>query len=164
MTAPDRVAAVVRRLLPAPPSLVYDTWLDAEAFAEFITPQPARSGRIEWAPRVGAPFRIDMVDAEGTVQITGEILELERPSLLRFTWRSSLGGGFDSVVTVTLVPSGEAGTLMTDRARPASRRNSSPTTRPAGPGSPSSWTIDCAAPARPWHRVSGSCPMALTSA
>ncbi len=113
MTAPDRVAAVVRRLLPAPPSLVYDTWLDADALAEFITPQPARSGRIEWTPRVGAPFRIDMVDAQGTVQITGEILELERPSLLRFTWRSSLGGGFDSVVTVMLAPSGEADTLMT---------------------------------------------------
>ncbi len=54
-----------------------------------------------------------MVDPDSTVTITGRYLELERPSRLRFTWRSDLGAGFDSVVTVTLEPSAGSRTLMT---------------------------------------------------
>jgi uncharacterized protein YndB with AHSA1/START domain len=106
-------SALVRRVLPAPPEIVYDEWLDAEALAEFITPAPARSGVVEVDPRIGGGFRIDMVDASTTVHISGEYLDLERPNLLRFTWRSDLGGGFDSVVTVSLTPHGEGETLMT---------------------------------------------------
>jgi len=105
--------AIVRRVLPAPPEAAYDEWLDPEALAEFITPAPSRTGRIDIEPRLGGALRLEMVDEEKVVEIRGEFLELDRPNRLRFTWHSTLGGGFDSVVTVTFEPSGERETTMT---------------------------------------------------
>ena len=113
MRARTRNAAVVQRVLPASPDVAYDQWLDVEALADFITPSPARSGVIEVDARIGGAFRIEMIDADGVVQIVGQYLELDRPRRLRFTWQSSLGGGFDSIVTVTLDPHGDGETLMT---------------------------------------------------
>lgn len=109
--APTR--AIVRRVLPAPPVVVYDQWLDPHALAAFITPAPARSGLVEVDPRVGGRFSIEMIDPDQVVHITGEYLELDRPRRLRFSWSSSLGGGFDSAVTVTFEADGETRTLMT---------------------------------------------------
>lgn len=109
----DPTSAVVRRVLPAPPDAVYDEWLDPEALAEFICPPPARPGIVECDPRVGGRLRVVMIDPEQVVNVTGEYLVLDRPALLRFTWNSELGGGFASVVTVTLEPHGDAETLMT---------------------------------------------------
>jgi uncharacterized protein YndB with AHSA1/START domain len=105
--------AIVRRVLPARPDVVFDQWIDAEALAEFITPSPARSGRVEVDPRVGGSFSIEMVDVDGTVRIVGRYLELERPRRIRFTWQSTLGGGFDSVVTIDFEPHGASETVMT---------------------------------------------------
>jgi uncharacterized protein YndB with AHSA1/START domain len=113
MTAPDPRTAIVRRVLPAAPEVVYDEWLDAEALAEFICPYPATAGTVECDPRVGGKLRIDMVDADGVVHVTGEYLELDRPHRLRFTWNSTFGGGFQNVVSVTLEPHGVDETLMT---------------------------------------------------
>ena len=98
MTSPDRVSALVQRVLAAPPDAVYAEWLDPRRSPEFITPHPSRSGRIEWQPRVGGRFLIEMVDGDTVIRVTGEYLELERPNRLRFTWQSDLGGGSDSVV------------------------------------------------------------------
>ena len=113
MTAQNRRSAIVRRVLSAPPDVVYDEWLDPEALAAFICPHPATPGPIACDPRVGGQLSIVMVGVSRVVRITGQYLELERPKRLRFTWNSDLGGGFDSVVTVTLEPHGEDQTLMT---------------------------------------------------
>jgi uncharacterized protein YndB with AHSA1/START domain len=104
---------VVQRVLPATPAVVYDEWLDPEALAEFICPAPVLPGRIEVEPRVGGSLSIEMLDSDAVVTITGEYLELDRPRRLRFTWDSSYGGGFSSVVTVTLQPWGDQQTEMT---------------------------------------------------
>ena len=113
MSDPGGERVIVRRVLPATPEVAYDQWLDAEALAEIITPAPARSGVVELDPREGGAFRIDMVDADGVVRISGRYLELRRPDRLRFTWESSLGGGFESIVTVTFEPHGAGESLMT---------------------------------------------------
>ncbi len=106
-------SAVVQRLLPASPEVVFDEWLDAEALAEFICPYPAVAGRVECDPRVGGKLRIDMVNGERVTHVTGEYLELDRPNRLRFTWNSDFGGGFESVVSVAFEAAGEQQTLMT---------------------------------------------------
>ena len=54
-----------------------------------------------------------MIDPDAVVHIHGTYLELDRPRRLRFTRTSSLGGGFDSVVTVSLEPRAGDATLMT---------------------------------------------------
>lgn len=78
-------SAIVQRLLPAPPEVVFDEWLNAEALAEFICPYPAVAGTIECDPRVGGRLRIDMVNGERVTCVTGEYLELDPPNRLRFT-------------------------------------------------------------------------------
>ncbi len=117
MTALRPTSAVVQRVIGAPPEVVYDEWLDEAALAEFMCPRPATPREIECDPRIGGRLRIVMVDEADTgsvvVQVTGEYVELDRPNRLSFTWSSDLGGGFDSVVTVTLEPHDGGRTLMT---------------------------------------------------
>jgi uncharacterized protein YndB with AHSA1/START domain len=114
MTGPgDPTSAVVRRVLPATPDVVYAEWLDPEALAEFICPYPVTPGIVQCDPRVGGTLHIVMIDPAAVVNVTGEYLELDRPNRLRFTWNSDFGGGFASVVTVTFEPHGDGQTLMT---------------------------------------------------
>jgi len=110
-------AAVVRRVLPAPPEVVYDEWLDADGMAEWMCPRPARPTKIELDPRVGGHLRIDIDDQGFLLQVTGTYLDLRRPHQLRFTWKSSTWPerDGDSIVTVTLSPHGDDQTLMTIR-------------------------------------------------
>jgi uncharacterized protein YndB with AHSA1/START domain len=109
--------ALVRHLLPAPPDVVYDEWLDTGALADWMCPRPARCRGIQSDPRVGGRLRID-VEEEGTeFSITGEYLVLDRPGQLSFTWSCSTwpDPGLRSVVTVLLEPREGGQTLMTVR-------------------------------------------------
>jgi uncharacterized protein YndB with AHSA1/START domain len=114
---PGPATAVVRRVLPAPPEVVYDEWLDAEGLAEWMCPRPARPTRIELDPRVGGRLRIDIDDAGFPLRVTGTYLDLNRPHQLSFTWKCTAWPDPDheSVVTVLLAPHGDDQTLMTIR-------------------------------------------------
>jgi len=108
-------AAVVRRLLPAPPDVVYDEWLNPDGMTEWMCPAPARLTGISLDPRVGGRIRLEIDDEGFVLSVTGEYLQLERPRRLSFTWTSSTWGSEEpeSVVTVVLEPHGDAETLMT---------------------------------------------------
>jgi uncharacterized protein YndB with AHSA1/START domain len=108
----DPSAAVVQRVLPAPPRVVYHEWVDAEALADWMCPLPARATLVECDPSVGGRLRIDIDESGVLVQITGRYLTLEPPHRLAFTWSTS-SGIVDSVVTVTLEAHGDDETLMT---------------------------------------------------
>jgi uncharacterized protein YndB with AHSA1/START domain len=112
---PEAPAVVVQRVLPAPPDVVFDEWIDPEAMAEWMCPRPSRPTRIDIDPRVGGRFFIDIDDEGFELTVTGEYLELERPHRLRFTWDCSVWEPSDpeSIVTVTLEPHGDRCTLMT---------------------------------------------------
>jgi uncharacterized protein YndB with AHSA1/START domain len=56
----QRLAAIVQRVLPSPPEIVFDAWLDAEALAEFMCPDPGKATLVECDPRVGGRLRILM--------------------------------------------------------------------------------------------------------
>jgi uncharacterized protein YndB with AHSA1/START domain len=113
------VSAIVRRLMAAPPAIVYDEWLDAEALAEFLCPGPEVSTNIlQCDPRIGGRLSVVMRDGDFTVRIEGEYQELDRPYRLSFTWHSDMAGGFESIVTVTFEPAGEDQTLMTIQHTP----------------------------------------------
>ena len=111
MTDAPATSAVVRRVLPAPPEVAYDEWLDEEALAEFMCPYPVRATRVEIEPRIGGRFFVVMTDADHSTEISGRYLELERPHRLRFSW--SYAPGVDSVVTITFEAHGDDETLMT---------------------------------------------------
>ncbi len=107
-------SVVVRRVLPAPPEVVYAEWLDAEAMVEWMCPRPARPVKIELQPWVGGRLLIDIEDEGFALSITGRYLELDEPRRLRFTWScTTWDSPADSMVTVTLEPHGAEDTLMT---------------------------------------------------
>jgi len=117
VTETPETTALVRRMLPAPPEVVYDEWLDPEALAAWMCPRPARCRGIESDPRVGGRLRID-IEEEGTeFYVTGEYLALDRPGRLSFTWACSTwpDPSQRSVVTVLLEPHEGGQTLMTIR-------------------------------------------------
>jgi uncharacterized protein YndB with AHSA1/START domain len=108
-------AVVVRRLLPAPPEVVYGEWLDPEALADWMCPRPARCRSVESDPRVGGRLRIDIEEGGLEFFVTGEYLVLDRPGRLSFTWSCSTwpDPALRTVVTVLLEPRDHRQTLMT---------------------------------------------------
>ncbi len=107
--------AVVRRVLPAAPDIVYDEWLDPAALADWMCPRPARCRNIWLEPRLGGQLRIDVEDGDTEFRITGEYLVLDRPHRLSFTWTCSTwpDTSLRSVVNVWLESRGSGQTLMT---------------------------------------------------
>ncbi len=104
------MTARVQRVLPAPPEVVYDHWISADALAGFICPAPGQA-QVSIDPRPGGSLRIAMTFPEWTTVIEGEYLQLDRPNALSFSWRTPRG--VDSVVSVALEPHGKGETLMT---------------------------------------------------
>lgn len=113
----DEPAAVVRRVLPAPPDEVYGEWLDPAAMADWMCPRPARAVTVEMDARPGGTLRIAFTERGALVRVTGQFLELDRPRTLRFTWTCSdwVDPTVQSMVTVTFEASGANETLMTIR-------------------------------------------------
>jgi uncharacterized protein YndB with AHSA1/START domain len=112
---PQPRAAIVQRLLPASPAVVYDEWLDPEALADWMCPRPAIATSIDLDPTVGGSLRIDIEEDGRRFFVAGRYVELERPRLLRFTWSCSTwpDPSVESLVTVTLEAHGDSDTLMT---------------------------------------------------
>ena len=110
----DVFVARVRRVMPAPPEVVFDEWLDPESLADWMCPRPSRCVAITVEPHVGGRVRFDVDTLGELVLITGQFLAVDRPSLLQFTWSHS--GWADptasSIVTVEFAPHGEKQTLM----------------------------------------------------
>ncbi len=79
----------VQRVMPAPPSVVFDEWLDPEAMKEWMCPRPVRCVAITVEPRVGGTVRFDVDDSGTSVLIAGQFLAVDRPNALRFTWSNS---------------------------------------------------------------------------
>ncbi len=113
MTGPR--VAVVRRVLPAPPDVVFDEWLDPVGMTEWMCPRPARAVKIALEPSAGGSLRIDIEDSGVSLYVTGRFVELDRPRRLRFTWSCSAWAdpSVQSEVTVTLEDYGTGETLMT---------------------------------------------------
>jgi uncharacterized protein YndB with AHSA1/START domain len=108
-------AVTVRRVLPAPPAVVYDEWLDPVGMVEWMCPRPARAVKISLEPRVGGLLRIDIEDSGFSLYVAGTFVELDRPRRLRFTWSCSdwADPSVQSLVTVTLEDHGGDETMMT---------------------------------------------------
>ncbi len=113
MTGPR--IAVVRRVLPAPPHVVFDEWLDPDGMAEWMCPRPARAVKILLEPAVGGSLRIDIDDSGSSIRVTGQFIELDRPRRLRFSWSCSdwADPSVRSEVTVSLEDHGADETMMT---------------------------------------------------
>jgi uncharacterized protein YndB with AHSA1/START domain len=111
----EPAVAVVQRLLPASPDIVYEEWLDAEGMREWMCPRPAHPTSVQLDARVGGKIRIDIDDEGSLFLVTGRYLALDRPNRIQFTWNWAAWEPAtpDSIVTVTLEPHADGQTLMT---------------------------------------------------
>jgi len=109
MTAPETSSAAqvvrVERLLPAPPDAVFRAFTDPALLRRWMSPVGHAEASVD--ARVGGALHIAMIDGDVRIEHTGEILELDRPRRMRFTWVSAYTGAAGSVVTVTLLPDGD---------------------------------------------------------
>ncbi len=108
-------AARVQRVLPAPPDVVYDEWLDPDALSDWMCPRPARCLRVEMDAREGGSLRFDIEDGGTEFSVTGRFLVLDRPRLLSFTWHCTTwpDPDLESIVTVSFDRHGGQETMMT---------------------------------------------------
>ncbi len=106
-------AVVIERLIPAPPRVVFEAWLDREALQRFMCGGPGvRVTRAECDPRVGGQFLIVMNVDGHDLPHRGEYLEIDRYKRLVFTWRSHLAGE-GSRVTLTFAEAPRRQTRLT---------------------------------------------------
>lgn len=96
----------VRKILPASCEEVFDAWLDAEGMREWMRPGSATNCAVTLEPRVGGHFRIVMTSSDAEIVNWGEILILERPSKLQFTWISPRWDHQETLVTLELRQTG----------------------------------------------------------
>lgn len=85
---PDNATLVVRRLLKAPPELVFQAWTTPEHIVQWMRPEPGMEvPRARMDLRVGGKFRIQMKMTDGEYfTAVGEFQEVTPPTRLAYTW------------------------------------------------------------------------------
>lgn len=77
----------LERVLPAPRSVVFTAISDPNELQKWWGPQGFRVASLEFHPRVGERYRIEMQPPEGDAfHLTGEFREVEAPARLAFTF------------------------------------------------------------------------------
>jgi len=77
----------LKRIVPAPPSVVFTAFSDALELAKWWGPRGFTTPSIEFEPRVGDSYRIEMQPPEGDrFFLTGVFLEVAPPVRLAYTF------------------------------------------------------------------------------
>jgi uncharacterized protein YndB with AHSA1/START domain len=78
----------MNRTLPAAPSLVFEVFTDPNELARWWGPEGFSTPSLEFDPRVGESYRIEMQPPEGDVfYLTGEFRVVDPPARLAYTFR-----------------------------------------------------------------------------
>ena len=112
-TAPQAIPPVhITRFLRAPRERVFAAWTDPEQMKRWMGPINSTCSEAETDLRIGGRYRFVVRGTlppsngeapQGRVfNVTGEYLEVRPPELVRYTWRSDLLPGWESVVTLRL--------------------------------------------------------------
>jgi uncharacterized protein YndB with AHSA1/START domain len=133
MAAPGReLVFATRRVLPAPPPVVYQAFSDPTELARWWGPEDFTTQSLEFQARVGNSYRIEMQPPAGdSFYLTGEFREVDPPARLAFTfvWEDPDPDDVETVVALSFRALGERtevaltqGPFKTD-ARRALHRN-----------------------------------------
>jgi uncharacterized protein YndB with AHSA1/START domain len=77
----------ITRVLPAPPPVVFDAFSDPDKLAQWWGPAGFTVPSLEFSPRAGAGYRIEMQPPEGEpFHLTGDFQEVVPPTRLAFTF------------------------------------------------------------------------------
>ncbi len=104
MSADTSPAVVeVRRVIAAPPAVLFAAWLDAASIAIWMRPLDISQTDATIDARVGGEYKLNMHTSSGVVNHHGKYVVIEPNSKLVFTWNSPHTGG-ETLVTVTFTP------------------------------------------------------------
>jgi uncharacterized protein YndB with AHSA1/START domain len=77
----------MKRVLPAAPAVVFGAFSDSSELAKWWGPEGFTIPSVEFDPRVGAPYRIEMQPPEGDpFHLSGEFRDVDPPARLAFTF------------------------------------------------------------------------------
>jgi uncharacterized protein YndB with AHSA1/START domain len=83
----DELTLDLKRALAAAPDVVFRAFSDASELARWWGPDGFTIPSLEFEPRVGASYRIEMQPPGGeSFHLTGEFREVDPPALLTFTF------------------------------------------------------------------------------
>jgi uncharacterized protein YndB with AHSA1/START domain len=85
---PDGLLLKLTRVYPAPCARIFEFFADAALVAKWWGPRGFSIPGIDFSPRVGAAYRIQMRPPEGDAfQLTGTFHEVDAPSQLSFSFQ-----------------------------------------------------------------------------
>ena len=85
---PDRLTLELKRALPAAPSLVFEAFANPNELATWWGPQGFSIPSLEFHPRVGESYRIEMQPPDGDAfYLAGEFRVVDPPTRLAYTFR-----------------------------------------------------------------------------
>jgi uncharacterized protein YndB with AHSA1/START domain len=77
----------LKRVLPAPPSVVFAAFSEPNELSKWWGPQGFTTPSLDFDPSVRATYRIEMQPPEGnSFELTGEFGEVDPPARLAFTF------------------------------------------------------------------------------
>ena len=83
----DELTLEMKRVLPAAPSVVFAAFSDPSELAKWWGPKGFTTPSLEFEPRVGESYRIEMQPPEGDpFYLTGEFREVDPPARLAYTF------------------------------------------------------------------------------
>jgi uncharacterized protein YndB with AHSA1/START domain len=83
----DGLTLEIERVVPAPPADVFRAFTDPVELAKWWGPQGFTIPSLEFQPRVGESYRIEMQPPEGDpFHLTGEFREVDPPARLAYTF------------------------------------------------------------------------------
>ena len=84
---PGELDLELERVLTAPPAVVFDAFRDPDRLRQWWGPAGFTTPGIEYRPRVGETYRVEMQPPEGeSFYLTGEFREVDPPARLAFTF------------------------------------------------------------------------------
>ena len=116
-TADGSHRIVVRRRMPAPREIVYQSWTDPEGLREWMCPGDIISAEAALDVRVGGSFRITMRSKDRVHEHVGTYQIVEPPAKLGFTWSGLENPGEITLVTVEFLALGEESELVITHER-----------------------------------------------
>lgn len=104
----QRVFVQVEKAFDEPAETVFDAWLDTDMLSHWMFGPSVRNEEIlnlTSDPRPGGRFSFQVRRDNEILNHIGAYLEVQRPSLLVFTWGVDIEPGDESVVTIRITPS-----------------------------------------------------------
>ena len=116
-TTEGNYRVVIRRRMPVPREIVYESWIDPEGIREWMCPGDIVSTEASLDVRVGGSFRITMRAKDAVHEHVGTYQTVDPPAKLSFTWSGGNVASDITLVTVEFIPHGEESEVIITHER-----------------------------------------------